>query len=57
MIKKQDDFLDREAKKIGYEKLLTDLNRMMQSDITQTQKAILTDQQTNISERLKTLCE
>lgn len=47
------DFLEQEARKIGYTKMLSDLDSMLSSkEITDTQRSLLMVQRNDIEKRL-----
>lgn len=55
MARRKDDYLDVEARRIGYQKMLLDVQSLLQSDLSEPQRIALTDQQQKIKEKLSPL--
>ncbi|WP_426447523.1 hypothetical protein ACP26L_25470 [Paenibacillus sp. S-38] len=50
MAKRNDEYLEREAKRIGYQKMLTDLAELMEKELSEAQRVAITDQQEKLRE-------
>ncbi len=55
MARKKDDYLTKEAQRIGYQKMLADIESLLQSELSEPQRIALTDQQRKIEEMLSAL--
>jgi hypothetical protein len=56
MAKKQDGYLDQEAMKLGYNRMLKEVGvQLSDGNHTDTIKAVLTDRKTHIEQRLEAL--
>jgi hypothetical protein len=55
MAKKQEDYLETEAKRLGLQTMLADIEELLTSALSQAQKVALSDQQTKIKELLSNL--
>lgn len=55
MAKKKESYLVVEAKRLGFKKMLSDIEKLMQTNLSDAQKIALQDQQTKIRELLDAL--
>jgi hypothetical protein len=55
MAKKQEDYLITEAKRIGFQTMLGDIEQLLTAELSQPQRVALSDQQTKIKEMLSAL--
>jgi hypothetical protein len=55
MAKKQDEYLEVEAKRIGLQTMLGEIEELLTSQLSQAQKIALNDQQTKIKDLLNSL--
>jgi hypothetical protein len=55
MAKKQEDYLITEAKRIGFQTMLGDIEQLLTAELSQPQRVALSDQQTKIKELLTAL--
>lgn len=55
MAKKQEQYLEVEAKRIGYTNMLEEIEELISTDVSETQRIALVDQKTKIKEMLEAL--
>jgi hypothetical protein len=52
---KKEEYLEREARIIGYQKMLNDITELLETDLSVPQKIALTDQQNKIEALLEAI--
>lgn len=55
MAKRNEEYLEREAKRIGFQKMLTDLAALLETELSEAQRVAITDQQAKLRELLEQL--